>query len=357
MTSINAIRLDRQRGILLCDEASYWNEEWMILYTPDKIQSIIGRDILERTRTTLYLGMSGSSMMGEPIINLLHERVEQRFGDISTRQLNRNRKPLIETLAHEAFSVACEVKARYIDDFLHNRYGFTSHELIAGSYQRDGRKIAIDDEEIQKEARAFMTYSEQSPEVASIFKNTLFLAGYSPTEGFRLFFMTTLDPVLEEVAEIYVNGGSGTDTTDLVYSAFAASQTVAQRRQGIDPVDATITAFSGLLTACRLSGGVAPYPNFIMIDGTSDCIDRRIFDHRSQLVLEAVTAHHRGLLSKAALRKLVQGMLFDSRSFRWGNDFLQANVTDSQLLARFLRGYYVAPGWLPHIAPVARIIR
>ncbi len=65
MTSINALRLDRHSGLMLCDEARYWNPEWMIFYTPEKIRRIIADKLTHATRTVMFMGQTGTSSIGD----------------------------------------------------------------------------------------------------------------------------------------------------------------------------------------------------------------------------------------------------------------------------------------------------
>ncbi|MFC1852157.1 hypothetical protein ACFL27_18335 [candidate division CSSED10-310 bacterium] len=353
MTSVNAMRINNDTGILLCDEASYWNEEWMILYTPDKIQGVVGYDLIEQYRLALFIGMSGSSMMGERVMDGLTNRITKLYEQAVSR-LGHPPKQFVtlEKLAWEAYNVASEVKAEYIDDFLISHFGFKTADLVAGHYKKDGKTIAIDDEDIQNEALKFVTFKGQPAEVGYIYKNTLFIAGYSPADGFKMYFLSTTTPVCEEVSEIYVTGGSGTDTTDLVYSDFAAQNQLRERREGLDLIDATIAAFSGLGTAFRLTAGVAPYPNFIYIDGQSEQLVQKTFDHRSQFISEVVIAGNNDLIPRATVRELVDKVLFKDLSFHEANQIFMARARNKRDLELFLRGYYLDRPTPPHTAPM-----
>jgi len=351
MTSINAIRINNDTGILLCDEASYWNEEWMIIYTPDKIQSVMNSDLLERHRTALFIGMAGSSLMGEHVMDGMTQLINSYEEKLNRAPAMANKLLSLKHLAQQAFSIATSVKATFLNDFFVSQFGFSIPELITGSYERSGKKIDIKDEDIQKEALKYLTFEGQPADVSHIFKNTLLLAGYSPSEGFRMYFMSTSTPVCEEVAELYVTGGSGTDTTDLVYSQYAAQVPVSCRREGVDIIDATITAFSGLGAAFRLTAGVAPYPNFIVVDGSSPKIFRKVFDCRSQLVSEAVAAFKAGLLTRKAVREIVQEMLFKDSPFPKGQEMLFKKARNRRELDLFLRGFYFGNKYIPHSAP------
>lgn len=357
MTSINMISLDNNRAVLLCDEASYWNEEWMILYTPDKIQSVLDSRLLERHRTVFFIGMAGSSFMGERVMDGLYQWSRKLVHSQEKYQsILPPGKDFTRQCAFKAFELACDVKQESMNDFLLSRFGFNYTELLAGSYTRNGKTISIEDEAIQKEVLALVTFQNESPEVAHLFKNTLCLAGFNPQEGMKLYFISLATPVCEEVAEIYITGGSGTDTTDLVYSHFAQYVPLLTRRDGLDPVEAAITAFSGLTTAFTLTAGVAPYPNYIFIDGTSEEVMTKIFDNRSKLVSEAVLAHHRGLLSPQHLRVLVRKVLFEAFPFGEANEYLMENARDRRELELFLRGYYIDRKSGSALSPVARTV-
>ncbi|HPQ40981.1 MAG TPA: hypothetical protein PLV45_11470 [bacterium] len=65
MTSINALRLDHHSGLLICDEARYWNPEWMIFYTPEKIRRIVNENITKARRSVMFMGQTGTSSIGD----------------------------------------------------------------------------------------------------------------------------------------------------------------------------------------------------------------------------------------------------------------------------------------------------
>jgi len=358
MTSINALRINRDEGILLCDEASYWNDEWMIIYTPDKIQNVVNQDLMDRYKLAIFVGMSGSTMMGDRIMDGMTQRIRKMFSR-STSPIGNRPHPLasVEHLAFQAFEIMTEVKNEYVNDFLMTRFGFNTPELVAGSYQRNGKTIAIDDEEVKKEALRFVTGEGQPAEIGYVFRNTLFIAGYSPAEGFRIFFMNSINSVCEDAAEIFVNGGSGTDTNELVYTDFAMHIPLADRREGIDRIDGTIAAFQGVTTAFRITAGVAPYPNFIHVDGNSKELVRKIFDKRTQLVAEIVTSKNRGLIDQQSTRELVDQILFKNMPFEKANKLFFERVHDKRETELFLRGYSLDKPIVPHSAPMPHAMK
>ncbi|MBN2384802.1 hypothetical protein JXQ70_18145 [bacterium] len=358
MTSVNALRINRDTGILLCDEASYWNEEWMILYTPDKIQSVVKQDLIDRYRLAFFVGMSGSTMMGDRVMDGMTQHIQRLFDERNLTVTNRlPRKITIEQLAWDAFEVLKQVKVEYVNDYLISRFGFTTAELIAGKYERNGKTISIEDDEVKKEALRFVTGDDQPQEIGYVFRNTLFLAGYTPDEGFRIYFMNTMNSICEDAAEIFVNGGSGTDTNELVYTDFAMHVPLVDRREGIDLLDGTIAAFQGVTTAFRITAGVAPYPNFTHIDGNSKTLVRKIFDKRTQLVAEIIASFNRGLIERAAVRELVDLVLFKDLPFEKADKLFWERVKDKRETQLFLRGYALERPIQPHSAPMPNAVK
>lgn len=358
MTSVNALRINRDTGILVCDEASYWNEEWMILYTPDKIQSVINMDVVDRYRLAFFVGMSGSTMMGEPIMDRLNQYILNNLPNNVRSYSDNTKLPFgVEELALAAFDIMKDIKADYINDFLMSRYGFSTPELVAGKYERNGKTINIEDEDVQKEAMKCVIGQGHPAEIGYVFRNTLFVAGYSPVEGFRIFFMNTINSVCEEVSEIFVNGGSGTDTNELVYTDFTNRIPIVDRRDGIDIIEGTITAFKAVSTAFRITAGVAPYPNFIHLDGNSKSMVRKIFDHRTQLVAEIVACENRGLLDHQTTRSLIENILFKNMSFFEANKLFLSKVVDKRETELFLRGYSIDRKIKPHPAPMPSSVK
>jgi len=341
MTSINAFRLNFHSGLMVCDEARYWNPEWMIIYTPDKIRSVIDPEISAETGVYLFVGSTGTSSFGDEIIESIRYEIRKRFniakekGDPIPNEISS-----VENVVEMAFSIVKNLQRTHIDDFLQGKYNLSSQDLIQGFKSTDSQKYNLADEDETKEAISYMTCENFPAELSGLTNNAQLFAGYDPHDGFRLFFMEERNTVLEEVSDIYLAEGSGTITCDLAYSGFASTQPIKAKREGLDRVSTLITMLEGLEEAHTLVAGVGGYPKIMYLDGSQKKVTdkfREISDCRSHLAIEIVAAGAHELISAEKVYKLVDDLIFQKIPFAKVYKAFKSN--SSQALQHFLRGY------------------
>lgn len=346
MTSINAMRLNYHQGLLVCDEARYWNPEWMIFYTPEKIRSVVTPVIQSDLNLVAFMGQTGTSSIGDEWLMEIKRAISHHYGDYLQKSASNlsQMKVNLESLAQLAFEEITRIKREHIDDFLRSKFGFDSLATISGSYRdKDGNEITIADKDMIKNAVKYMTFDGAPDEVKGIFGNSQIFAGYKPDEGFRIFYMTERWPVCEEVQEIFIAQGSGRDTCDLVYSRFADDLSLDARRHSmeINRSAALITLLRGVNTAMSQTAGVGGYPKVIWIDGTRAQTEwvTEISDRRSHLAAEIVAAIDYRLLSPETGRILIDDLIFQNHDFYSVNVRFWSESDNPKGLSRFLRGY------------------
>jgi len=348
MTSINAMRLDFHSGILLCDEARYWNPEWMIFFTPEKIRSVVRTDISRDQDTFLFLGTTGTSSIGDEIIDRTEKAISARYDALKREQGKTPEGFLgVDELARLSWQVIIDLTRLHVDDFLKGKYGFTTEDLVRGSFTGpDGKSVPIEQEKVIDEAFKYATFEGMPDEVKGIFGNSHVMGGYDPRNGFKIFYMTERTPVCEEVQEIFLAQGSGRDTTDLQYCHFANTRTVRERRGDVDRVEGLVAMLRGLDMAFRLTAGVSGYPKIIYFNAREKDPQKRLIefsDMRSKLAAEIVAAGREGHLHDEEVHELVGGLVFDGRPFAEVDaELFRRARHGEEALFRFLRGWPAA---------------
>lgn len=347
MTSINVLRLDDHSGLFVCDEARYWNPEWMIFYTPEKIRSVVRRDIQMEQKIVMFMGQTGTSSIGDEWIAEIHRElgreydvIKKKTGGIPSHFMS------LEQIAHFAFKVISNIKHAHTNDYIKGKFGFSQNELIAGQYQGSSGKIEIKDKDIQKQAAKYLTFDSAPDDMKGVFGNSQILGGYSPTEGFRMFYMTERWPVCEEIQEIFLAQGSGRDTCDLYYSRFADTRSLTQRKAKVPILRAEGLAIllEGLNAAFNLTAGVGGYPKIIYVNAQSDDPENwvtEICDHRSKLASEMVAATTAGFVDRKVMIELLEDLIFLNVSFDVIHQRFFSSATHKIDLFRFLRNYPV----------------
>ncbi|OGL42185.1 MAG: hypothetical protein A2161_05295 [Candidatus Schekmanbacteria bacterium RBG_13_48_7] len=345
MTSINVLKLNYHSGILLCDEARFWNPEWMIFYTPDKIRPVLREDIMKEQDLLLFFGQTGTSSIGDEFF----DRIEKEIGFLYDKKKKTDGKihgnfMSVEELAHFTFKVITEIKQVHLDDFLKGKFGFTTADLIRGEYEYNNEMIPIEDEEIIKSAYKFIMFENNPKEIAGIYGNSQIMAGYDSDSGFRIFYMTERMPVCEEVQEIFLAQGSGRDTCDLQYSYFASSRPVRDRRGNIDKVTGLVAMLKGLAYACKQAAGVGGYPKIIYVNAEEKNPNNRIktvFDKRSKLAMEIVLCGEADYITRKNVNELVDQLVYHDEPFEDVHQRMVSLCSDEKRMFSFLRGYTI----------------
>lgn len=346
MTSINALRLDFHSGLMLCDEARYWNPDWMIFYTPEKIRRIVAEHIVKKTQTVMFMGQTGTSSIGDEWIMEISRAVSREYEKrVESDYTDTECLPRLNDIAHLAFQTIIKVKQMHIDDFLIGKFGFASTDLIRGyTLDKEKGKIPITNHDQIKSALNYMTFNQNPDEVKGIFGNSQILAGYNPIDGFKMFYMTERWPVCEEVHEIFIAQGSGRDTCDLNYSRFADTRLLAERRSevSIPRQKGLFALLQGLYQALNQTAGIGGYPKIIYINGHEKNPAKwtlEISDHRSKLALEIVGAAIENLLDKTKAEDLLEDLIFKGIDFFKINARFKSEAVNSKKLERYLRKY------------------
>ncbi len=346
MTSINALRLDFHSGLMLCDEARYWNPEWMIFYTPEKIRRVTNAKII--ADTVMFMGQTGTSSIGDEWIM----EIERAVTGLYRKMVDQNKvcrdNPLgLNEVVKTAFDTIIRIKQMHIDDFLVGKFGFKATDLIRGySLTKDNQKEAISNQDQIKAALDYMTFAKNPDEVKGIFGNSQVLAGYNRKDGFRMYYMTERWPVCEEVHEIFIAQGSGRDTCDLNYARFADRCRLAERRgeQLIPRQKGLYALLKGLHQALNQTAGIGGYPKIIYVNGhekdSSEWVSE-ISDCRSKLALEITGASVDGFIRQEDAELLIEDLVFQGVDIFEMNEQFMKLAADRKRLEKYLRRYSV----------------
>lgn len=343
MTSINALRLNWNSGLLVCDEARFWNPEWSIIQTPDKIRAITDNQIMEEADVIAFIGSTGASAVGDEIMESVRRRIREHFAKNREKgepppETNRT----ISEIARYAYKIVTELFQKHLNDFIVGKFGFTSYNLMQGKKEIEKEIFTIENDEIVKEAAKYINLENAPAELSGLYNNAQILAGFDPQNGFQIFFIEERNPVLEEVADIYLSEGSGKISSDLTLSSFAASKSTMDRRNNLDRVEALMAMLEGNEEAHLLVAGITGYPKIIYIDGTNPDKTKRlkqISDRHSKLAAEITSAAAMELISQEKAYSLIDRIIFQDAPFNEINDELFKDA--SPKLSLFLRGYRI----------------
>jgi rRNA-processing protein FCF1 len=213
MTSINALRFNDYSGIMICDEQRSWNPEDMKIFVSDKIKPIIPQEIIDEMGLVAAYGNTGTSTIGDEIKFTISRKLHEEYKNL--KEKNDGKIPekfkTMEDMSELVYGIITGMKHNHISQQMKGLYGFDSNDYMAGSYEKNGKKIELKDKEILEDCQKFMTWKGSIPDTKSVFMNAGILAGYDDSTGFRIFHFSIWKMFKEEVDIAYAAGGSGSD--------------------------------------------------------------------------------------------------------------------------------------------------
>ncbi|MCD4653103.1 hypothetical protein K8T06_04135 [bacterium] len=345
MTSVNAIKFDKFSGAMVCDEQRHWNDERMKIYAADKIRSVVPIDISIRYGLYACYANTGTSAIGDELRMTIYREVEKYYQKLC---MELGKAPdnfmSLEELARFTFRVILRMKHKHTDEHLLQKYGFTTSELIAGKYTRDGKEYKIKNADVIEKALTDVSLKPGTTAMNAVFGNGGIITGFDREEGFGIFNYSMKEGFVEKVECGYVALGSGGDSTNFVLPRWFNTAGVAGRENGVDPLDGLIAIIDAVNMATETNLGVDGYYNIILFDRAEETVNGayvEINDHRSRLATEFVRAKRAGFISLDICREGIDGILRQGKDVDWGEEFLWASTSNQHGMHRMLRGYPV----------------
>jgi hypothetical protein len=345
MTSINAIKFNEHCGLMICDEERHWNEEGLKIHAAYKIRPCIPREIQLRYGLVAAYGNTGTSTIGDELKKAIRDRVAEEYHRRCERLGKRPREFItIEELARLAFEVIVRMKRTHIDQELKAKFGFCSDDYVRGFYEKEGKKVEINNPEVAREVQEYLTWSRRGQQARAVHLNAGIVAGWEPKEGFRIFHISMIDMFCRPVQEIFLAEGSGLDQANVVLADYLSYKSVPERRGNIEPAEGAFALISAVNRAARVNLGVGGYYNIIYFNGraprnTDKMVE--ISDHRSHLASEIVDASENGYLARRHALEMLSRLIFHGESFEDVHGLFWKRARQQKKLRRHLRGYRV----------------
>jgi len=177
--------------------------------------------------------------------------------------------------------------------------------------------------------------------MTSVFLNAGIIAGYDPSEGFRIFTISMIEYGYYPVQEIFLVDGSGRDLASLYMTEYCNRKTVPERRGSIDRVEGIFEMINAVNAASRHDIGVEGYLNIILIDGKKPPEDRmvQINDDRAKLASEIVSAWETRFIKRNDAMKLIEELLWGNSDWDTVDSKFWKLSNDPDGLFRYLRNF------------------
>ncbi len=346
MTVINAMIFDKHSGAMCCDEQTSIGEVRKMM-SSDKIQKIVPSLIRQNIKLEAVYGGTGTTAIGDEIRRGVKKRLREKYDNNHKRSGdNSDRLVSIDEIFQIAYEEMMKVKHRHIDDLINGYFNFGTQDYIQGYYKDEkDEKIEISQKDLKDKVFDLINW-KNADEVDSIFLNAAIVAGFDSSGEFKICKLSMKTEMLLQMAgSVFETVGSGSDSAQIVFSDYAGSKTLEERRSHIDRVEGMIQLIRATNAAAKYNMGVGGYFNIVLFDSSEDDPDKRffeVFDSRAKLASEAVFAYYNRYLSYENTYDLIDELIYKrQKSFEELNSrFLNAS-TDKINMQRFLRGYKI----------------
>lgn len=344
MTVVNALKFNEHSGAMCCDEQTTIGEVRKMM-SSDKIQKIVPTRLRESLHLEAVYGGTGTTAIGDEIRRGIKRRLWDDYEHlVSHTRENPKHYKTIDDIVQIGFEEMMKVKHRHINDIIKGYFNFDTADYMRGCYndKNDG-KIEISQKDVKDKVYKLINWKD-AEEVDSIFLNAAIICGFDHRREFKIYKLNMKAEMTMELApSIFETVGSGSDSAQIVFAAYANTKTLDERRHNIDRVEGIIQLIRATNAAARFNMGVGGYFNIILFDANHDELPNRfveIFDNRSKLASEIVQALYGDFISEENTSELINELIFKrERSFEEMNSaFLNAS-TDKFKMMRFLRGY------------------
>lgn len=344
MTVINAMIFDKHSGAMCCDEQTSIGEVRKMM-SSDKIQNIVPSKIRENVKLEAVYGGTGTTAIGDEIRRGIKMRLRENYDNA----LNRSKDNTVSfTSTDDIFQIAYEemmkVKHRHIDDVINGYFNFGTVDYMQGFYNDSkNEKIEINQKELKEKVFDLINW-KNADEVDSIFLNAAIIAGFDSSGEFKICKLSMKTEMLLQMAgSVFETVGSGSDSAQIIFSDYAGSKTLDERRNHIDRVEGMLQLIRATNAAAKFNMGVGGYFNIVLFDSSEDDHARRLFevsDSKAKLASEVVFAYYNKFIDYETAYELTDELIFKrQKSFEELNiRFLDASADRTKML-RFLRGY------------------
>lgn len=341
MSTVIAMRLNRDQAVLLADEST-WHLSHVFGYRRanygDSLANLLPPEVTEETGLATILCGVGFPSFQDEVARRATAALRPGPGEASPRCNDEASRKV-----QEAF---LETHRRMVDDKLRFDYGFSLDQLNARRYPVDGEPREIRQAAVIGAARATAAGSIPGNPSARIFSNQGLVLSRDRDHGIQGWYLGPDGRHMGFTTPLAVIG-DGNQLASHRMAEFLERRDVTQRRDGFP-------AREGLFVALRIAaelhgrvGTMGGYFQILFLDG--DAGVRELVDDSCHLATEILRAHLWGFLGREDATELVASLIFDQA----GDEEIERELfrrvgEDAADLQRYLMGFK------PRSTPLAR---
>jgi len=316
MAIVIGFKIDDHSGAMICDE-----EDWILrkrqIFYGDFIYSLISEEVSGGINMEALYGGVGRPSFTYDVAGKVKRKIEKEYLDYRGGQ--GKTITAIDDIASILLNTIQEEFKRRTDLKLRALYGFDKDDLMSGSYDHEGVKYEIKQEELKKKAMKDATVPETGCLEDRYLEHKALLLGYDRTDGVALYGFEYTSPTLYLTAGPFEVRGTGVDEKDaaqLVLANYVNRKPLCVRRAGFDRVEVITELIKALYEASVHNQEVGGYFRLVYLDGRGKSQSERLKEPSEEAVkiaTELVIANKYGQLEIDSLYELMNSLIFENK--------------------------------------------
>lgn len=342
MGFVSSLKFDEHRGAVLVNE-EFMNARYRRKFYLDVAQSLLTPEMSDAWGLEAVYAGCGSPSVNQDIIDATRGELAERWAKQGKgKKKKAPPAPTLQDVADIAGRALQSLIRRDVNLKLRLFYGFDADDLNRGSFQSDGKSIAIKQEKVKAKAHDVVAgkHADRNSTLYNATRALIF--GHDARYGICAYHLDISNGNLAFNQEAYEALGDGKYALGCSFSRLLNNVSWPMLKEGMKPVEGIYELIVAALNARECFNATGGNVNIVYLDGEGKGHDRRyreFVDERSRLATHVVQAATEGYVSKDEALELLDAALFADRDRKAVEKALFEAATDADALDLVLRGY------------------
>ena len=334
MALVNLLRFSPRSGGIVADE-EMWNVFFRRRHHGDNLHSLLTPEQARDWDMEVVLGT-----VGYPAVQ--REMLEGARAELAKRHAAGTPPEGVREVAHIAFEALQKAVRTRIDQKMNFWFGFSSADLMRGSFPSGGRDVPIKTKKVKDYCLGLSDGGKADVLLKAALDFRAAVFGFDTLYGMTAFYLSPERSICGYVHEGFDCIGTGKYASGLSFGRDFNAKTMKMRQAGYAPAEGVYELLYASLLGADHFKEVGGTLHFVLLDGErKNHADRyrEIFDEKARLCQEVARAAVGGFLDRDDAIELLDGVLFKGKPFESIEKDLFARSTDPLALRYHLRGY------------------
>lgn len=334
---VNLLRFNDRAGAMISDE-EYWVWGRRRSFFTDHIYRVSEDKLNEQLGMELVYGGTGHPPFHLEIVEHLRKKLEQSL----SKEDHNGLPTTTEAIGYLLLEEAQNTVQRRVNDHLRFLYGISVDDINRGYFELDGKRFDIKQKKVIDDVTNIVLQKGNNDLLKPLYKSRGVLMGIDPEHGFTAYHLNYDQSILAFVSGGFEAIGTGKYASGIVLGQYLNNKNVAQRREGIDPVEGVYTLFKSAILASESFCQVGGYFSMVLLsqpDLKKLPVCTLVQGDRAKLATEIVQAHRLEQIDMSTCLELLNQLIFKSISLESVEDGLFGKAKNKRLLEWRLSGF------------------